>query len=161
MRTSFFTCSLVAKPSLSEQERLKVDEFASYVDQFRFENENASGSGIADARHALLEFSQYRNLEFDTLRRAKYSTAILLYHLHNDRAPGMVPVCSACNKEIEDVRWHKVGKVVERRRGGRMPPPVRKHVAASPFKPEELCTECHTKHSHGEQFIPLQVSFRS
>lgn len=162
MRTSFFTCSLVAPTNLSQQERGKADDFASYTGHSQFSGaSSAISSRIADARHALLEFSQLHSLEFDTLRRAKYSTATLLYHLHNNEAPGMAPTCSSCNIEIKDVRWHRIRKVVERRQGGRLPPTVRrKPIAPASAEPEELCSSCHSKCATRDTFIPLQVSFR-
>jgi len=99
--------------------------------------------------------SQRRNLEFDTLRHAKYSTAVLLYHLHNDNAPGIIPDCSICHKEIREVRWHKINKIVLRRRRGAVPSATAKQQA---FYPEELCSECHAGHPHRDSFVPLQVS---
>jgi hypothetical protein len=161
MRTCFFACSLVPKAKMSDEEQEKVDEFALYTDIFEDSGAPTTlSSRIADARHALIEFSQFRNLEFDTLRRAKYSTATLLYHLHNNEAPGMVPTCSSCHCEIEDVRWHKVNKLVERRRG-RLPPTGRKPSMPVSSLAEELCSDCHANHPVGGEFIPLQVSFRA
>lgn len=161
MRTSFFTCSLVPQSNMSKDEQGKAGDFGSYTDLFEASGaKRLTPSRIADARHALLEFSQFRNLEFDTLRRAKYSTATLLYHLHNNEAPGMVATCSSCNHEIEDVRWHKVRKVVEIRQGGRVTHGGRKLLKPVSTEPEELCSACHSKHPDGDQFIPLQVSFR-
>jgi hypothetical protein len=160
MRTCFFTCSLVPKAKMSDAEQEKVDTFASYADIFEVAGTPPTmSSRIADARHALIEFSQFRNLEFDTLRRAKYSTATLLYHLHHNEAPGMVPTCSSCHNEIKDVRWHKVNKLVERRRD-RLPPSGRKQTMPVSSGAEELCSDCHSKHPLGDEFIPLQVSFR-
>jgi hypothetical protein len=161
MRTCFFTCSLVPKAKMLDAEQDKVDTFASYTDTFE-----ASGapptlsSRIADNRHALIEFSQFRNLEFATLRSSKYSTATLLYHLHHNEAPGMVPTCSSCHSEIKDVRWHKVNKLVERRRD-RLPPTGRKQSMPVSSGAEELCSGCHARHPLGDDFIPLQVSFRA
>jgi hypothetical protein len=160
MRTCFFTCSLVPKAKMSNAEQEKVDTFASYTDIFEISGAPPTmSSRIADARHALIEFSQFRNLEFDTLRRAKYSTATLLYHLHHNDAPGMVPTCSSCHNEIKDVRWHKVNKLVERRRD-RLPPSSRKQTMPLSSGAEELCSDCHSNHPLGDEFIPLQVSFR-
>jgi hypothetical protein len=105
-------------------------------------------------------------LEFCTLRHAKYSTATILYYLHNNDAPGMVPLCTACGEEIKSVRWHKIGHVMERRTSvKRVSTAGRKGAAAAPlslgFQSEELCSTCHCQHAHGDQFIPLQVSFSS
>lgn len=157
LRTSFFACSLLPKPSMTEAEQQKLREFDTYVAEYeRWDRFSLSmSSPISDARHALLEFSQFRHFEFDTLRRAKYSTAMLLYHLKNSDAPGVVPFCSRCNETIEDVRWHKVKKATERRRVTKSMKPT----ATEPvFQKEELCGGCHAKHSAKEEYIPIPVS---
>ena len=150
IRTSFFTCSLTPKTLPSQEEKCKLRDFSTYIAPFATLSQNITdsyiaSSRIADARHALLEFSQYRNFEFDTLRRAKYSTSMLLYHLHNDDAPGLVPSCTSCSKTIEHVRWHQI-----RKRSIRQDPSA-----------EELCSKCHSTRSDGDKFIPLPVSFRN
>lgn len=163
LRTSFFTCSLAPKSTISGAEQEKLEAFKTYAGSFEAESSNTESAlpcPIADARSALLEFSQYRHLEFDTLRRAKYSTAMLLYHIKHENAPGVVPVCTSCDRDIEEVRWHKVKKVAEKRR-------VTKNLAFSKTKPtdpefihEELCGCCHAQHSQRQQFIPIPVSLK-
>lgn len=174
MRTSFFSCSLVPKANMSVDERSKESEFKKYIAPFV--NSNVSDnilapSRIADARHALLEFSQYRNLEFDTLRRAKYSTSILLYHLHHDDAPGLIPTCSSCLETIQDIRWHRIRRVEERHHTGRVPPTLRAakmaqigvdpDAAEACHRGEELCANCYETRDTKEEFIPLPVSFKA
>lgn len=165
-RNFFFTCSLVPKLQPTKQEGLKVNAFMSYAHIFDKTGHDqlppSTKQRVADARHGLLEFSQFRNLEFDTLRRAKYSTNILLYHLISPEAPGTVPTCSTCKGAIQNVRWHKIGRVVENRPSSisRRKSPFRK-VPAKPFVAEELCSECHAKHAEHEQFIPLQVTLNT
>jgi hypothetical protein len=163
MRTSFFTCSLSAKTSMSDDEREKLEDFQTYVDSFDAGSDAqfSFSSPIADARCALLEFLQFRHLEFDTLRRAKYSTAMLLYHLKHENASGVVPVCTTCERDIHEVRWHKVKKVAEKRR-------VTKNLAftkstkhpESEFILEELCACCHSQRSQQDEFIPIPVSLK-
>eukprot|EP00429_Kryptoperidinium_foliaceum_P000131 CAMPEP_0176018066 /NCGR_PEP_ID=MMETSP0120_2-20121206/8685_1 /TAXON_ID=160619 /ORGANISM="Kryptoperidinium foliaceum, Strain CCMP 1326" /LENGTH=1204 /DNA_ID=CAMNT_0017351103 /DNA_START=437 /DNA_END=4051 /DNA_ORIENTATION=+ len=159
MRTSFFTCSLRPKSTPSSSEQEKMQEFELYTAEFDRKKTSCldMSSPICDARHALLEFSQYRCLEFDTLRRAKYSTAILLYHLNNTDAPGVVPQCSACDGVIKEVRWHKVRKATEKRRITKFMKPI----APEPeYHQEELCGCCHSQHAEKEQFIPIPVSLK-
>ena len=156
MRTSFFSVSL--NESAGEN-AVGDDLFSSYVGDHVFKDDRGVSSRIVDSRHSLLEFSQFRNLEFDTLRRAKYSTAVLLYHLHHNDAPGAVPECTTCGVEIEGIRWHKIRKVQELRQAARPPPGGRKPIRLS--APEELCADCHNSHSERDRFIPLPVSFRS
>jgi len=174
MRTSFFSCSLIPKEKMSDKEKAKEREFKAYIAPLMKSSVSdcvLPASRIADARHALLEFSQYRNLEFDTLRRAKYSTSVLLYHLHHDDAPGLIPTCSSCSETIQDVRWHRIRRVEERHHHGRVPPTLRAakmaqiavpaEVAEACHKGEELCACCYEKRSTKEEFIPLPVSFKS
>jgi hypothetical protein len=159
LRTSFFVCSLLPKSSMSDAEQQKLREFRDYISEFTpcQTNSPTMAPSIGDARHALLEFSQYRHFEFDTLRRAKYSTAMLIYHLKNSDAPGVVPICNCCNQVIEEVRWHKVKKTVEKRRITKF----MKHVPPEPaFKQEELCAACHATHNEKEEFIPIPVSMK-
>jgi E1A/CREB-binding protein len=40
-------------------------------------------------------------LQFDSLRRAKHSSMMVLYHLHNPEAPAFSSTCNFCNVEIE------------------------------------------------------------
>ena len=57
-------------------------------------------------RHTFLEMCQYRQYQFDTLRRAKHSSLMLLYHLHFPNAINTRPLCALCNVCMRDVRWH-------------------------------------------------------
>ncbi len=63
-------------------------------------------SALADSRHTLLEMCQFRHYQFDTLRRAKHSSAMVLYHLHRPQAHSLNPFCSHCGKAIRTIRFH-------------------------------------------------------
>lgn len=39
--------------------------------------------------------------QFDSLRRAKHSSMMVLYHLHNPEAPAFSSTCNFCHVEIE------------------------------------------------------------
>jgi len=160
-RMSFFSCSLKPLAARSVVEDEKIHVFRQYASSFDMQNEvKIPPSIIADARHALLEFSQCRNLEFDTLRHAKYSSAILLYHLHNDGAAGTFPWCSLCSQKISSVRWHRISRVTDRRRPLKRPSVAGRQAKQSePFKPEELGSDCYSNHAEQDEFIPVQVSF--
>jgi hypothetical protein len=162
MRTSFFSCSLSPKGDMSVREKAKLEIFRDYVRCFEFSVSRPTiSSPIADARYALLEFSQFRHLEFDTLRRAKYSSAVLLYHLHNADAPGTVPMCTTCSQDIEEVRWHKVKKIPEKRRVTKgVGYKKAKAPVESSFGAEELCRTCHGHHANQDEFIPIPVSLK-
>jgi hypothetical protein len=151
IRTAFFTCSLMPKAEMSEVEHAKLEHFDKYIAPFSslsqdLPDTHVGPSRVADARHGLLEFSQYRNFEFDTLRRAKYSTSMLLYHLYFDDAPGLAPSCTSCSKTIHRVRWHEIRK---------------RSIRNSNMTAEELCSECHSTRPDGDKFLPLPVTFRS
>jgi hypothetical protein len=63
-------------------------------------------SPFVDSRHTFLEMCQYRHFQFDTLRRAKHSSLLLLYHLHNSSNRKLRPQCASCHEPIRDLRWH-------------------------------------------------------
>ncbi|KAL3925654.1 MAG: hypothetical protein SGILL_000257 [Bacillariaceae sp.] len=162
MRLSFFVCSL--SPSK------RNEEYKEYVSSFQFQmkTQEASKSSLADTRSAVLELSQFRNFEFDTLRRAKYSTNMLLYYLHHPNGPGAVPSCHGCGTDIEHVRWHKTRKIRELNKPKKAPlrrnvaPPIRKVEEISqepgPFR-EDLCTVCYeSNRPNDEGYMPIPVS---
>ncbi len=55
-----------------------------------------------ETRQAFLNLCQGGNhFQFDTIRRAKHSSMMVLYHLHNPDAPTVATSCNVCNVEIE------------------------------------------------------------
>jgi hypothetical protein len=197
MRRDFFVCKLVPTEATGGEEEPDNSPFAEYAAGFDMsyqhgKEEHAPGDvtpGLADARHALLEFLQQRNLEFNTLRKAKHSTAVILYYLHNKNAPGLIPVCSACKQDICHLRWHRIKKPSsgQRRRSfmggfGRpivaaagaagvtsvtLPPAAPPAVAASSASaPEEsgmeitdLCQSCYARSKSKSDYIPVRITF--
>ena len=63
-------------------------------------------SPFIDSRHTFLEMCQYRHYQFDTLRRAKHSTLLLLYHLQHAYSERLRPHCSVCREVMNELRWH-------------------------------------------------------
>ncbi|CAM9145834.1 unnamed protein product [Ectocarpus sp. 12 AP-2014] len=61
---------------------------------------------LVDARHTFLEMCQFRHYQFDTLRRAKHSSAMVLYHLHRPESRSLNPFCSRCRRPVRFVRYH-------------------------------------------------------
>jgi hypothetical protein len=59
-----------------------------------------------DSRQTFLEMCQFRHYQFDSLRRAKYSSVMLLYHLMYPLSKYTRPRCSECQSIITTVRWH-------------------------------------------------------
>jgi len=164
LRTDFFVCHLCPKQHMSHAEKDKLLAFETYLSGFDaksiiLENKscvNRQKSGLADTRCGLLELSQYRNFQFDTIRRAKYSTAMLLYYLKNPKAPGLIPTCTSCQKDIKQVRWHRVKKAFDERRRNSLSSSVRATCIA--MDREDLCAECLPVTSQRQEYIPVRMS---
>ncbi|GFZ08191.1 histone acetyltransferase of the CBP family 12 [Actinidia rufa] len=58
-------------------------------------------SEFFDTRQAFLSLCQGNHYQYDTLRRAKHSSIMVLYHLHNPTAPAFVTTCNMCHLDIE------------------------------------------------------------
>lgn len=58
-------------------------------------------SEFFETRQAFLSLCQGNHYQFDSLRRAKHSSMMVLYHLHNPSAPAFASTCNTCNCEIE------------------------------------------------------------
>lgn len=57
---------------------------------------------------SFLSLCQGNHYQFDTLRRAKHSSMMVLYHIHNPNAPAFASTCNVCNVELEagaGFRW--------------------------------------------------------
>jgi len=166
LRTDFFVCHLLPKHKLTNAEKEKIVIFSTYVaglkDQLAVSKESTDKKracvppGVADARSCLLEFSQYRNFQFDTIRRAKYSTALLLYYLKNPSAPGLIPTCTSCQRDIINVRWHRVKKAFDERRRNSLSFSVSSTCIA--MDREDLCSQCYSDTSQKDIYIPIRVS---
>ena len=50
-----------------------------------------------DTRQAFLSLCVGNHYQFDQLRRAKHSSMMVLYHLHNPQAPAFTHFCNMCN----------------------------------------------------------------
>jgi hypothetical protein len=63
-------------------------------------------SPLIDTRYSFLEICQFNHYQFDSLRRAKYSSLMMLYYLHNPSDQTYRPTCSSCSSFISELRWH-------------------------------------------------------
>lgn len=60
-----------------------------------------------DTRHGFLRMCQGNNYQADTLRRAKHSSMMVLWHLHNPSIPAYAHTCNVCEADIGcNTRWH-------------------------------------------------------
>jgi E1A/CREB-binding protein len=54
-----------------------------------------------DTRQNFLSMCQGNKFQFDTLRRAKHSSMMVLFHLHNPSEPAFVATCNLCARELD------------------------------------------------------------
>lgn len=57
-------------------------------------------SDFFNCRQDFLTLCQGNHYQFDELRRAKHSTMMVLYHMHNPSAPAFVHTCNNCRADI-------------------------------------------------------------
>ena len=65
------------------------------------ESEEKMESEFFDTRQAFLSLCQGNHFQFDSLRRAKHTTMMVLYHLNNPSEPAFVASCNVCSRELE------------------------------------------------------------
>ncbi|XP_010534779.1 PREDICTED: histone acetyltransferase HAC5 isoform X1 [Tarenaya hassleriana] len=65
------------------------------------EEDDILESEFFDTRQAFLSLCQGNHYQYDTLRRAKHSSMMVLYHLHNPTAPAFATACTVCQQDIE------------------------------------------------------------
>jgi len=91
---------------------------------------------FVDSRHTFLEMCQFRHFQFDTLRRAKYSSMMLLYYLHNPNAKHLRPQCQCCHHVMTELRWH-----------------------CDQCPNYDICNDCSTTHAHEHLLTPMRITF--
>lgn len=65
------------------------------------DNDDILESEFFDTRQAFLSLCQGNHYQYDTLRRAKHSSMMILYHLHNPTVPAFATACAICQQELE------------------------------------------------------------
>lgn len=64
-------------------------------------------SEMFESRQQFLNYCQTTHCQFDELRRAKHSTVMVLFQLHNPMAPKFLQQCGACYRDItHGIRYH-------------------------------------------------------
>merc|ERR1712196_724903 len=109
-----------------------------FIKIFNIKNSNRGFSAeIFQNRSDFLSLCQGNRYQFDSIRRAKHSTMMVLYHLHHPEEPAFVSTCNICSKEIDaSHEW-------------------RCHICED----YDLCTECYRKNYH--EHTMLQTKSRS
>ncbi|CAN8259549.1 unnamed protein product [Cochlearia groenlandica] len=76
---------------------LSIDDIPTEIK----DNDDVLESEFFDTRQAFLSLCQGNHYQYDTLRRAKHSSMMILYHLHNPTVPAFATVCAICQQELE------------------------------------------------------------
>lgn len=64
-------------------------------------------SDMFESRQQFLNYCQTNHCQFDELRRAKHSSMMVLFQLHNPAAPRFLQQCGACYRDItHGIRFH-------------------------------------------------------
>ncbi|XP_078439698.1 histone acetyltransferase of the CBP family 1 isoform X2 [Wolffia australiana] len=79
----------------------RVDAMGRDVAEETRDEDEILESEFFDTRQAFLSLCQGNHYQYDTLRRAKHSSMMVLYHLHNPTAPAFVTTCNLCHRDIE------------------------------------------------------------
>lgn len=64
------------------------------------DNDPTMDSEFFDTRHQFLSLCQGNHYQFDSLRRARHSSMMVLYHLHNPSEPAFSATCNICQGEV-------------------------------------------------------------
>ncbi|KAL8171548.1 hypothetical protein V2J09_023352 [Rumex salicifolius] len=92
--------------SSSGQKHVLSQEVVDGVPSDTEDNDAIMNNCFLENRHALLSFCQGNHYQFDTLRRAKHSSMMILYHLHHPIGAKAETTCSLCLKDIAvDRQW--------------------------------------------------------
>ena len=94
--TSSSSKKLLAVPGTTKTEIIK----GVYLKDDTEDVDDTLESEHFDTRQSFLNLCQGNHYQFDQLRRAKHTSMMVLYHLHNPDAPKFVSNCNQCHKDI-------------------------------------------------------------
>merc|ERR1711998_653623 len=89
-----------AVPEKEETEEEKEAKLMKFQNDMTEDVDDTQESDYFGTRQDVLQLCQGNHYQFDQLRRAKHTSMMILYHLHNPDAPKFVPLCTLCSKEI-------------------------------------------------------------
>lgn len=114
MKRNFIVVQIHSDEVIAAMERFDTSESESAIKDPKLntfgdtsDKDPPQESEFFDSRQQFLNFCQTHNFQFDQLRRAKHSTMMVLFHLHNPSAPKFLQQCGACYREItHGIRYH-------------------------------------------------------
>merc|ERR1711998_388165 len=89
-----------AVPEKEETEEEKEAKLMKFQNDMTEDVDDTQESDYFGTRQDVLQLCQGNHYQFDQLRRAKHTSMMILYHLHNPDAPKFVPSCTLCTKDI-------------------------------------------------------------
>lgn len=93
----------IKEPVLKQEKKLEPSIHDNGLPRFKDDTEDIDDvqeNEHFDTRQSFLNLCQGNHYQFDQLRRAKHTSMMVLYHLHNPDAPKFVPSCVNCHKDI-------------------------------------------------------------
>merc|ERR1711871_1526383 len=91
------TVKVKVDPESEEEKEIKLMKFKNDMTE---DVDDIQESDYFGTRQDVLQLCQGNHYQFDQLRRAKHTSMMILYHLHNPDAPKFVPLCTKCSKDI-------------------------------------------------------------
>ncbi|GKY91017.1 hypothetical protein MPSEU_000074500 [Mayamaea pseudoterrestris] len=88
------------KKSEKELKNLTTTDSRGRIVKVLDDDEEELDCEFLNNRQAFLNLCQGNHYQFDMLRRAKHSSMMVLWHLHNRDAPKFVQQCATCSREI-------------------------------------------------------------
>jgi Histone acetylation protein/Bromodomain/Zinc finger, ZZ type len=106
-KASGLSSSSVASDSNTGSSFVNASKLSHAIAQADKESDEQISGDFFDTRHGFLRMCQGNNYQFDTLRRAKHSSMMILFHLQNPMIPAYAVLCNLCEGDIgAGMRWH-------------------------------------------------------
>lgn len=98
-QNSFMTGKQTKNSNLEEKSKYENSMGKAVFDETE-DTDEIIESEFYDTRQQFLNLCQGNHYQFDELRRAKHTSMMSLYHLHNPDVPKFLVTCSNCNMDI-------------------------------------------------------------